>query len=223
MDPISQISQIGGGIPSLTGFLGGGAASSRCANGAAGGPPMGMDALMSLVQMQGMMTAALLRIVMELIEGKGSGASGGTGGGDAAGGGGAGAAGGGAGAAGAAPAGGYTDVPADAKQWLTGDVQGLNPDLLSKLAQVGQRLGKKLSISSGFRSRQEQEVLYQKYLNGTGNLAAKPGTSNHESGNAADVQVDGQDLASNPQAKAAALEVGLHFPVPGEPWHVEVR
>lgn len=219
MDPISRISQVGGGVPALTGFLGGGsAAAQRCCASAVGGPPMGMDALMSLVQMQGQMTAALLRIVMELLEGKAGGGA--SGGGTGTPGGGTGA---GAGAGQASAAGGSTEVPAEAKKWLTGDVQGLDSELLSKLAQVGQRLGKKLTISSGFRSRQEQEVLYQKYLNGTGNLAAKPGTSNHESGNAADVQVDGQNLASNPQAKRIALELGLHFPVPGEPWHVELR
>ncbi len=39
-------------------------------------------------------------------------------------------------------------------------------------------------IESDWRSRAEQEVLDQKYLNGTGNLAAKPGASNHESGQA---------------------------------------
>ncbi|MEW6278128.1 MAG: M15 family metallopeptidase [Candidatus Eremiobacterota bacterium] len=105
---------------------------------------------------------------------------------------------------------------------MTGDTQGLNHQLAEALAQVGEQWGKKLDIRSGFRSRQEQEVLYQKYLNHTGNLAAKPGTSNHESGNAADVYVDGEALSSHPQASKIAAQVGLKSPVPGEPWHAAV-
>lgn len=150
------------------------------------------------------------------------------GGGGGGGGGGAPVGGGGGGSASAASSGGAASGPhgpiseAD-KQWLTGDVDGLNPELAGALAQVGQRIGKKIDVRSGFRSRQEQEVLYQKYLNGTGNLAAKPGSSNHEGGNAADVYVDGVALNSHPQAAQAAREVGIHFPVGGEPWHAELR
>jgi hypothetical protein len=66
-------------------------------------------------------------------------------------------------------------------------------------------------------------VLYAKYLAGTGNLAAKPGTSNHEHGDAADVNVNGTSLASYKNAKELAAQLGLHFPVGGEPWHVEVK
>lgn len=108
-------------------------------------------------------------------------------------------------------------------KWLTGDVEGLDPKLLDRLAQLGERMGEKLQIISGHRSRQEQEVLYQKYLNGTGNLAAKPGSSNHESGNAADVNIGGVSLQKNAKAARLAAELGLSFPVPGEPWHVELR
>lgn len=139
-----------------------------------------------------------------------------------------------AGSGGGAPAGGaragagpvgtppHGPISEEDKQWLTGDVDGLNPRLANALAQVGKQLGKKIDIRSGFRSHQEQEALYQKYLNGTGNLAAKPGSSNHESGNAADVYVDGVPLNSHPQASQAARQVGIHFPVGGEPWHAEL-
>lgn len=112
---------------------------------------------------------------------------------------------------------------ADIGKWVTGDKEGLNPDLLQRLAKIGERMGEPVSITSGHRSREEQEVLYQKYLNGTGNLAAKPGTSNHESGNAADVKIGGTSLANNAEAKKIADELGLHFPVPGEPWHIEIK
>lgn len=79
--------------------------------------------------------------------------------------------------------------------------------------------GVDLQIESGWRSRQEQEVLYQKYLNGTGNLAAKPGTSNHESGQAIDFKnTPGAFdwLAKN------ATRFGLKN-LPGEPWHYSVN
>lgn len=109
------------------------------------------------------------------------------------------------------------------KKWLTGDTDGLEPRLAGALAQVGKKIGKKLEIKSGFRSRQEQEKLYAAYKAGTGNLAARPGTSNHESGRAADVYVDGVPLNSHPEAKAAAASVGIHFPVPGEAWHAELK
>lgn len=39
---------------------------------------------------------------------------------------------------------------------------------------------------SSYRTYEEQEELYQDYLNGTGNLAAVPGTSNHGTGIAVD-------------------------------------
>ena len=40
---------------------------------------------------------------------------------------------------------------------------------------------------SSYRTYEEQEYLYQQYLNGTGNLAAVPGNSNHGTGIAVDV------------------------------------
>lgn len=106
---------------------------------------------------------------------------------------------------------------------LTGDLDGLDPGLRAGLEQVAQRLGRELDVISGHRTYDEQAALYQKYLNGTGNLAAPPGHSNHESGNAADVYVDGVALADVPGGREAAAAAGLHFPVGGESWHVERR
>jgi D-alanyl-D-alanine carboxypeptidase len=104
---------------------------------------------------------------------------------------------------------------------LTGDLTGLNPELRAGLEQVAAKLGTKLNVLSGNRTRAEQEELYQRFLNGTGNLAAPPGTSRHESGRAADVYVNGVALADVPGARKAAATAGLGFPVPGEAWHVE--
>ncbi|MCW2962469.1 MAG: penicillin-resistant DD-carboxypeptidase [Thermoleophilia bacterium] len=104
---------------------------------------------------------------------------------------------------------------------LTGDLDGLDPELRASLEQVAAQLGRSIEVVSGARTRSEQEVLYQKYLDGTGNLAAVPGTSRHESGRAADVYVDGVALADVPGGRAAASALGLGFPVPGEAWHIE--
>jgi uncharacterized protein YcbK (DUF882 family) len=126
-----------------------------------------------------------------------------------------------------APAAAPVEQPSQAKvdtsKWLTGDLKGLNPTLAEKLAQVGEKLGTKVKVVSGFRSREEQQKLYDLYKAGKGNLAAAPGHSNHESGNAADVYVDGVALRDNAKGKQIALDLGLKFPVPSESWHVEVK
>ena len=75
--------------------------------------------------------------------------------------------------------------------------------------------GVNLQINSGHRSRAEQERLYAAYKNGTGNLAAKPGTSNHEKGQAI-------DFKNNPGAYnwlAKNAEKYGFKNLPGEPWH----
>lgn len=75
--------------------------------------------------------------------------------------------------------------------------------------------GVTLGIESSFRSRAEQEKLYAAYKNGTGNLAAKPGTSNHESGLAIDFK--NTPGAYDWLAKNAG-KFGLKN-LHGEPWH----
>lgn len=77
--------------------------------------------------------------------------------------------------------------------------------------------GVDLYLSSGFRSMAEQEYLYGCYLSGrcnNGNLAARPGYSNHQSGTAVDVSTSSW-LAAN------AGRFGFVRTVPSEPWHYE--
>ena len=105
---------------------------------------------------------------------------------------------------------------------LTGDLAGTTPALRDRLDRLAADLGVQLELVSGWRTRHEQSELYQMFLNGTGNLAAVPGTSRHEIGYAADVYIDGTALADYKDARARAKKFGLHFPVAGEAWHVEL-
>lgn len=98
---------------------------------------------------------------------------------------------------------------------LGGSANGLNPEFLSRFQAWNASLGNILSITSGFRSSAEQAVLYARYLNGTGNLAAVPGSSMHEKG----LAIDHSPASWAMDASAGAF--GLTHPVSGEPWHVE--
>jgi LAS superfamily LD-carboxypeptidase LdcB len=71
-----------------------------------------------------------------------------------------------------------------------GGAYGLQKNAAGALAQLQgayqARWGQPLVVNSGGRTFAEQTALYNSYLAGTGNLAAKPGTSVHESGLAVD-------------------------------------
>lgn len=99
-----------------------------------------------------------------------------------------------------------------------GDVQGLVPQVLRALAWA-RRNGWAGSVTSGFRSYQEQARLYALWLSGRGNRAAPPGTSNHEGGQAVDV--------SDPEGFARAMAnapagIRLLRLIADEPWHFSV-
>lgn len=83
------------------------------------------------------------------------------------------------------------------------------------MKEAAKKDGVDLQISSSYRSRQEQEVLYAKYKAGTGNLAAKPGTSNHESGLAIDFK---NTKGAYSWLAKNAERFGMKN-LPGEPWH----
>lgn len=104
---------------------------------------------------------------------------------------------------------------------VTGDLAGIAPSLVAQLDRLAVAIDEDIEVVSGWRRHAEQADLYRRFLAGTGNLAAVPGTSMHESGLAADVYVDGVALANVEGATAAAASLGMNFPVPGEPWHLE--
>jgi len=101
--------------------------------------------------------------------------------------------------------------------YIGGKISGLNSTFVQMLSKFNDATGDRYTVTSGFRSRAQQERLYAAYLNGTGNLAAKPGTSNHEKGLAADLSPsNARDVSAS-----IAARFGLHFPVRGEAWHIE--
>ena len=96
--------------------------------------------------------------------------------------------------------------------------------------------GKRLVFVSGYRpcgspsdatGASTQWGLWKLYQAGRGNLAARPCTSNHGRGNAADCGFEGksgggyQSFLYLPWARALAKQHGICFPVPGERWHAQ--
>jgi len=87
------------------------------------------------------------------------------------------------------------------------NLQGLDPDLSMRLSQAQdaykERYGKELPITSGVRSKSEQQKLFDAKKSNP-NLVAVPGTSKHETGNAIDISSSVPDSFLN--------EFGLHRP-----------
>jgi hypothetical protein len=86
---------------------------------------------------------------------------------------------------------------------------------MSRLVRLAKLSGEPIMVNSGFRTRAEQEASYADYLAG-GTLAAKPGTSNHEYGRAADLELTEKQTALLSKVGLSNTVVG------GEPWHVEI-
>jgi len=113
---------------------------------------------------------------------------------------------------------------------LTGDLKlPIQPVHRSRFARLLRRLNRCAeldrriwNVNSGYRSTKEQAVLYDRYLHHGGNLAARPGSSNHERGTAADVGVAGEAVGASTNRRRLLKDHGLCLPVPGEKWHVEV-
>ena len=87
------------------------------------------------------------------------------------------------------------------------------------MARAARRDGIDLRIRSGFRTYEKQAALYRRYRRGWGNLAARPGFSNHESGRALDLYITDHRVYAWLERHAATY--GFHRTVPGEAWHWE--
>lgn len=100
--------------------------------------------------------------------------------------------------------------------------QGVSPTLLQKLNFIGARTNNVITLTSGFRTHAEQRRLYAAYLRGEIGLAAPPGQSNHESGDAVDALVDGQAIGNaipEQVLNAAGLRSLTHL---DDAYHVEL-
>lgn len=111
---------------------------------------------------------------------------------------------------------------ADPSIWLTGKTDNVNRELLGRLANLGKKYNTKINIISGYRSTAEQKRLYDGYKAGLPgfNLAAPPGTSNHEKSPAEAVDIQSPKFQGMSEKEFKAC--GLHRPVGGENWHVEL-
>jgi hypothetical protein len=101
---------------------------------------------------------------------------------------------------------------------LDGDTD-CNPELLNRLEALAARRGERFHINSGLRTYAEQERLWN--ARGSNPFpVAHPGSSRHESGNAADVSINGRPIQSvigADELRAAGLA-----PLAGDAVHVEL-
>lgn len=99
---------------------------------------------------------------------------------------------------------------------LSGDLDA-NPVLLQRLEALAAARGETWQVTSGWRSYQEQQNLWD---HPQGYPVARPGTSKHETGNAADILIGGRPIQA--VVDGATLEAyGLH-PLSGDAVHVEL-
>jgi hypothetical protein len=84
------------------------------------------------------------------------------------------------------------------------------------LIALAKASGEPLNINEGTRSYARQEYLYEHQGQGGIGVAAPPGTSNHEGGAAADIQLTPRQIELLPQFGLSNTVVA------GEPWHVEL-
>jgi LAS superfamily LD-carboxypeptidase LdcB len=86
------------------------------------------------------------------------------------------------------------------------------------------RAGINLTVNSGYRTMAQQRYLYNLYISGRGNLAARPGYSNHQGGISADISTPGGYGGAQYRWLAAnARRYGFINDVRGEPWHWTYR
>lgn len=87
------------------------------------------------------------------------------------------------------------------------------------MAKAARKAGIHIGIRSGFRSHEKQKRLYREYVKGWGNLAARPGYSNHQNGKAVDIYID--DYRVYQWLRKHAGKYGFKRTVRKEAWHWE--
>jgi len=96
----------------------------------------------------------------------------------------------------------------------------------SRMAEAAAKSKIRLTINSGFRTLARQQYFWNCYVTkkcNNGNLAAHPGTSNHGTGIALDLNAGSTSSANYRWLAANASKFGFRRTVPTEPWHWEYR
>lgn len=78
-----------------------------------------------------------------------------------------------------------------------------------------------ITIAYSYRTFAVQQAKWESWLRGTGNLAARPGTSNHGWGVAFDMRWE--TASAYDWMRRNADHYGFFFDVPGESWHIRFR
>jgi hypothetical protein len=106
-------------------------------------------------------------------------------------------------------------------------LDGLEDDFATRLYGLlaDPRLEHRVHIVSGFRTYAQQLDLYTRWKNGTYDVpsVAKPGTSRHETGRAADLGIGWGTSYGWSHVHLVSIDHGIHYPVRGEAWHAETR
>jgi hypothetical protein len=109
-------------------------------------------------------------------------------------------------------------APTGSYPHLTGDLDA-NPELLRRLESLAAQRGETWNITSGLRTRAEQQALWDNRHNNPFPVAP-PGTSNHEHGDSADVTINGRPIQHVVSA-AELLRAGIR-PLEGDAVHVDL-
>lgn len=118
----------------------------------------------------------------------------------------------------------------DVKQWVGGNVNGINEEMKRRLAWMAMSKGQKLTVDSGYRSKEEQQEIWDRHKREhpemsdeeRRNYVALPGYSIHQTGMAIDVQEQIFKNMENNELK----KFGLYKPlwndkIRTENWHIE--
>ncbi len=111
------------------------------------------------------------------------------------------------------------EIPGESGMYL----QKSPVDVWSKFVQMkaaAARDGVPLDVNSAFRTNTRQAQLYREYQMGTGNVAARPGYSNHQMGLAVDIQVRGRPSVLS-WLRNNATDFGFDETVPNDTLHWE--
>lgn len=114
---------------------------------------------------------------------------------------------------------------------LDTDTRQVNEPLAKKINKLGRKMRRYIWMGEGRRTHARQQQLWDEYVarNYSPPTVARPGTSNHETGNAADISLfmHGPDheytnVGNVSKARGIMRRLGLGLPVSGEPWHTEI-